>query len=127
MKYSWYPLFLDPTAKEKVQIFIQKDLKKYHDLQLRVRDFLALVKKTENLEPYYKSQEISKLDGALQEMRIPPRRRGGVVRIYFCLNPEDSQEIMLLDAELKHETAPGRTDIAKKRLKEYLNYLAKRT
>ena len=126
LKFSWYPHFLDPDATAKVQKFIQKDLKKYPALLLRVHDFLSAVEKVENLDSYYKSEEMAKLDGALHEMRIPPKRRGGVVRIYFCVNPEDSREIMLLDAELKHETKPGRTDTANCRLKEYLAYLARR-
>jgi len=125
MRYSWYPQFLDPEAPAKVQRFIEKDLKKYPDLQLRVRAFLVSVKKVDALEIYYTSVEIVKLGGGLLEMRIPPKRRGGVVRIYFCLNPEDSQELILLDAELKHETEPDRTDIAKKRLQEYQSYLLK--
>jgi len=125
MRFSWYPQFLDPDATAKVQKFIQKDLKKYPDLLSRVRTFLVSVEKVENLDSYYKSGEMAKLEGALHEMRIPPTRRGGVVRIYFCVNPEDSREIMLLDAELKHEKEPGRTDTANRRLKEYLAYLAR--
>ena len=126
MRFSWYPQFLEPDAQAKVQKFIQKDLKKYPDLVIRVREFLISVEKVENLDSYYKSEEMAKLEGALHEMRIPPKRRGGVVRIYFCVNPEDSRELMLLDAELKHETKPGRTDTAEHRLKEYLAYLARR-
>lgn len=106
MRFSWYPQFLDPDAQAKVQKFIQKDLKKHPDLVIRVREFLISVEKVENLDSYYKSEEMAKLDGVLHEMRIPPVRHGGVVRIYFCVNPEDSRELMLLDAELKHEREP---------------------
>ncbi len=127
MKFIWYPVFLDPEANPKVETFIQKDLKKYPDLVLRVRDFLKAIGTVRSLDQYYKTEEISKLKGGLLEMRIPPRRKGGVVRIYFCVNPEDSQEIILLDAELKHETAPGRTNPATQRLREYQDYLIKRT
>jgi len=126
MRYTWYPVFLDPDATPKVKIFLRKDLKKYPDLLLRVQDFLKKVEQVTRLDQYYKTGEMEKLEGNLHEMRIPPKRRGGVVRIYFCVNPEDAQELILLDAELKHETAPGRTGAASKRLSEYQEYLRKR-
>jgi len=123
----WYPIFLDPEASPKVQTFLTKDLKKYPDLVLRVRTFLKAVEKVSTLLPYYKSEEMKKIEGDLHEMRIPQRRRGGVVRIYFCVNPHDSQELILLDAELKHETEPGRIQTALQRLRQYQVYLTKRT
>lgn len=127
MKLTWYPVFLDPEEKPKVETFIQKDLKKHNDLVLRVRAFLEAIKKVTSLEQYYKTEEIAKVEGDLLEMRIPQQRRGGVVSIYFCINPEDSQEIILLDAELKHKTPAMRTGTAKRRFGEYQEYLMKRT
>ena len=127
MKLTWYPVFLDPEAKPKVEKFIQKDLKKHNDLVLRVRAFLEAIKNVSTLEQYFETEEIAKVEGELLEMRIPPQRRGGVVRIYFCINPEDTQEIILLDAELKHKKQPMRTGSAKRRLTEYQDYLMKRT
>lgn len=127
MKLSWYPVFLDSDATPKVKTFIQKDLKKQPDLLLRVREFLKAIANVTDLDQYYKTEEISKVEGALLEMRIPPQRKGGVVRIYFCINPEDTQEIILLDAELKHKKKAMRTETAKRRLREFENYLMKRT
>jgi hypothetical protein len=83
MRFSWYPHFLNPDAHAKVQKFIQKDLKKHPDLVIRVRKFRISLEKVENRDSSYKSEEMAMLEGALHEMRIPPKRRGGVVRIYF--------------------------------------------
>ena len=53
MKLTWYPVFLDPEAKPKVEKFIQKDLKKHNDLVLRVRAFLEAIKNVSTFWSYY--------------------------------------------------------------------------
>lgn len=40
-------------------------------------------------------------DCALYEFRFPPRRKKGVVRIYFCCDPNTRNCVWLLDAEHK--------------------------
>ena len=125
MTFTWYPQNIDPEEAPSVEVFIEKDLKKRHDLYSLVNKFLKRIKQTECLDEYYKTKQLYKLEGQLHEMRIPIKRRGGVVRIYFCYNPEDSLNLILLDAELKHKTKPERLDNAKKRLKQYQEYLNK--
>ena len=125
MTFTWYPQNIDPEEAPSVEVFIEKDLKKRHDLYSLVNKFLKRIKQTECLDEYYKTKQLYKLEGQLHEMRIPIQRRGGVVRIYFCYNPENSLDIILLDAELKHKTKPERLDNAKKRLKQYQEYLNK--
>jgi hypothetical protein len=122
MTFTWYPQNIDPEEAPSVEVFIEKDLKKRHDLYSLVNKFLKRIKQTECLDEYYKTKQLYKLEGQLHEMRIPIQRRGGVVRIYFCYNPENSLELILLDAELKHKTEPERLDNAKKRLKHYHDY-----
>jgi len=46
----------------------------------------------------------------LYEMRIPPERSGGVVRIYFIQCKGDDQRILLLDGEIKHKKASAIMD-----------------
>ncbi|HQL06034.1 MAG TPA: hypothetical protein PLU33_12950 [Treponemataceae bacterium] len=125
MTFTWYPQFLDAEAAPKVKEFLDKELKKRPDLYQLTKDFLKKLKKVESLDEYYKTEIMEKLDGHLHEMKIPKKRPGGVVRIYFCYNPEDSLNLILLDAELKHKTKPERLDNAKKRLNQYQEYLNK--
>jgi len=125
MTFTWYLQNIDPDEAPSVEAFIEKDLKKRPDLYSLVHKFLKRIKQTECLDEYYKTKQLYKLEGQLHEMRIPIKRRGGVVRIYFCYNPEDSLNLILLDAELKHKTKPERLDNAKKRLKQYQEYLNK--
>lgn len=125
MTFTWYPQNIDPEEAPSVEVFIEKDLKKRHDLYSLVNKFLKRIKQTECLDEYYKTKQLYKLEGQLHEMKIPKKRPGGVVRIYFCYNPEDSLNLILLDAELKHKTKPERLDNAKKRLKQYQEYLNK--
>lgn len=122
MRLTWYPQHLDPSASAKVKEFFTKELKKHADLRERVGSFLENIAKVNDLQLLFEAEKIAPLSGGLYEMRIPPRRRGGVVRIYYCHDPVDYQTLYLLDAELKHETAPGRTDTAKKRMNEYFEY-----
>jgi hypothetical protein len=71
-----------------------------------------------SLDLMLKSDQIGQLGDGLYEMRIPKSKRGGVVRIYFCYSESNRQELILLDSELKHETAPSKLKIARKRLRE---------
>ena len=49
------------------------------------------------------------------EFRIPPRRKGGVLRIYFCLLGAPSESIICLDAELKKEVESSSQKISSAR------------
>ena len=91
------------------------------DLYLRVRDFLKNLEVIEDVQSYFDLGYFYNLRDGLYEMRIPPERKGGVFRIYFCYEDlsVDSKTLILLDAELKHETAAKRLDAAKDKLKQY--------
>ena len=54
-------------------------------------------------------------------MRIPPTRKGGVFRIYFCYSkePNEKDTLILLAAELKHEKEPQKLNTARSNLKNY--------
>lgn len=100
-----------------------KGLSKYRqDLYLLVKSFLKALKKVTDITPYLQSEQISKItqkyDG-LYEMRIPKQRKGGVFRIYFCFSKTNRQKLILLCAELKHDTKPMKLDNALIKLKQY--------
>jgi putative component of toxin-antitoxin plasmid stabilization module len=120
VKLIWYPSYLENDEKASVKAFIRKDLAKYPDLRLRVKTFLDRLKDLQDLQPLFNSEQLAPVHDGLFEMRIPPRRRGGVVRIYYCVGQDDSKTFVLLDAELKHETDPGRTGTALKRMATYI-------
>lgn len=101
---------------------IKKLSKHTRDLYSRVRRFLKTLKKMTDIKPYLQSEQISKItqkyDG-LYEMRIPKQRKGGVFRIYFCFSKTNRQKLILLCAELKHDTKPMKLDNALIKLKQY--------
>ena len=121
MKLIWYPDFLESFEGASVQAFISKELAKYPDLRLRVETFLKKLQALQDPQPLFNSEQLAPLGAGLFEMRVPKRRRGGVVRIYYCVGKDDLKTWVLLDAELKHETAPGRTETALKRMAIYLD------
>ena len=127
MEFEWYPQYMDPDAKAQVQSFIHKKLAKHKELYVQVLEFLRKLKETEELETFYTSGWLKQLSGGLHEMRIPPRRPGGVVRIYFSFNPLKEHSLLILDAELKKDREAEKTDTASKRLTEYQEYLKRRS
>jgi len=123
MRLQFYPEPPDSTEEGAIQSFIRKDLKKRPDLRLLVEDFFDKVRNAQSLDPFFRNQTIAPLkyiNGDLYEMRIPQKRGGGVVRIYFIKHPGDDGLLVLLDGELKKDTAPGKTGRAEKRMKDYL-------
>lgn len=120
MKLIWYPSCLESDEDASVKAFIHKDLAKFPELRLRTQTFLDKLKIVQDLQTLFNSEQLAPLSDGLFEMRIPKRRRGGVVRIYYCVGGNDSNILVLLDAELKHETAPSRTETAYRRMATYI-------
>jgi hypothetical protein len=125
MRFDWYPENLDPPAEAAVKRFITKDLKKQAELLMRVKEFLKKVQDADDLQPFFSAGTMGALSSGLFEMRIPPRRNGGVVRIYFCRNPKDKGCLVLLDAEFKNETAGARIDVARDRLSKFMSFVTR--
>lgn len=96
------------------------------DLYVRVTDFLKKLEVTEDVQSYFNLRYFYSLKDGLYEMRIPPERKGGVFRIYFCYEDlsVESKTLILLDAELKHKKAAKRLDVAKSKLKQYKDQLS---
>jgi len=59
----------------------------------------------------------------LWELRIPPKRTGGVVRLYFCFDPDNHGGIVILDGEVKknNNAKPQHEARAKSRCKVVRN------
>jgi len=114
----WYPAAGEDANESPVWKRLKKDLSKHKELMLLVETFLDTVRRNGSLDLMLKSEQIGQLGDGLYEMRIPKSKRGGVVRIYFCYSESNRQELILLDSELKHETAPSKLKIARKRLRE---------
>lgn len=102
----------------RVHRFLHKELKERPDLRLLTEEFVEKVKESDSLSVFVKIGWIKPLGlvpcdsgkskTRLYEIRVPPERRGGVVRIFFIINKSDPQRILLLDAEIKHGTASRR-------------------
>lgn len=112
---------LDSQPRGTVAKEIKRLSRIQRDLYLRVTDFLKNLEVIEDVQSYFDLGYFYNLRDGLYEMRIPPERKGGVFRIYFCYEDlsVDSKTLILLDAELKHETAAKRLDAAKGKLKQY--------
>lgn len=116
------------TSKGRVGKELKDLSKRYKDVYLRVKAFLENLKSVKDLEEYKKNEEIYQFPGTdLYEMRIPKQRRGGVFRIYFCFSLENNktEDLILLDAEMKHKKEPKRLNNAKKIIKEYYKSFGK--
>ncbi len=125
MKVTFYPGHeeVDDLHGPVGKLF--KDLKKYPILFRLVKDTLADVKKpaVTNLEDFVKTQWVSRLSHVkepLYEFRIPPRRKGGVVRLYFAY-AQDKGSIKIYSGEIKigdGEADGAKIESAIKRYKE---------
>ena len=121
MKYLCYPEFEGQGGTESgfLRKFLHKDLKNHNDLRLLVIDFLKKIREADSLKPFLDAETISYLSEGYFEMRIPPQRKGGVVRIYFIRIKNKKDTLFLIDAELKKKKPSN----IKNRVKSRLNKL----
>lgn len=120
MIIEYYPEDIGDQDAARIKKFVQKGLSKRRDLKLLVEKFLKKVEESSTLQPFLDSGQISTLElvhmnygrekTRLYEMRIPPKRSGGVVRIYFIQCKDDDKRILLLDGEIKHKKASAIKD-----------------
>ncbi len=102
-------------------------------LQTKHADLLALARRTikkageqGGLEALRASEYVGKLRNIsepLWEFRIPPKnRRGGVVRIYFCIINDTPERIICLDAEFKKrvKSSNQKIDSSRRRYREIM-------
>ena len=104
------------TEKGPIENFLSTLQKKRSDLWSLVDETLRKVGEAENLDALIKSKYVGRLKRQKEpifEFRIPPTKKGGVVRIYFCYKKKERNCIILLDAELKK-----RSEAAGEKIKE---------
>ncbi len=115
MKVYFYPqLDEKKTPKVSLEDFLSNLRLDHPDLWTLVRKTIEQAEKPEGIDVLRKSQRVSILRGLqdpIWEFRIPPRRRGGVVRIYFFFNKGDSDSIICLNAEFKKVIESSRQKI----------------
>jgi hypothetical protein len=97
--------------------------KKHPDLFALVRTTIEEVEKKSNIDMLIRQEKVALLNYAkvpLYEFRIPPQRRGGVVRLYFGYKKNDKNTIVILAGELKHkkESDSVKIKLAEKYYKE---------
>jgi hypothetical protein len=118
MRVVTTPAFLPLNGgSSPVEKFLSSLRKKRPDLWSLVDQQMRSIRHLATLEPLVKTEVVGNLKGRkapLWEFRIPKRRPGGVVRIYFCYRTEEPGCIILLDAELKKGTVAN-TFLAEKR------------
>lgn len=101
-----------------------KDLRKSHpDLWALVHQATKSVKDAPDLESLKNQKWVERISYSnypLYEFRIPPQRRGGVVRLYFAYKKNNSKTIVILSAELKKgkKANPEKIKQAEKRYQE---------
>jgi hypothetical protein len=97
--------------------------KKHPDLFALAKNTIKKAGEPGGLETLQDSEYAAKLrnESELWEFRIPPKKRkGGVVRIYFCIIKDTSERIVCLDAEMKKvvESSSQKLASARKRHRE---------
>jgi len=129
MRVFYWPYWKEEEKAEgSLDDFLSKlKLEKHADLWALARKTIEEAEKPKGLEILKANQRVGPLKGVKEpiwEFRIPPRKRGGVVRIYFCHKKEDHNCIICLDAELKKraESSPQKIQSAKLRYREVVEW-----
>lgn len=117
MKILYYPDPLDDTNEGgPIRRFI-KNLSKERPPKLwnLVKDVFEKVENAENLDFFIRNSIVKRLGNVgepIFEFRIPPgKKKGGVVRIYFCYQKDNSNNLILLSAEKKEESSANQEKI----------------
>ena len=116
-----YPDTRIDTEKELKELLSKLDIEGYPDVYALCESTLKDVMKSGNLDALFAPGIVRKLKNnktyKIFEFRIPPKRRGGVLRIYFCYKSEDNSKIIILGSEFKKEVSSNSEKIkqAKKR------------
>lgn len=124
MKIIHYPDQDDLDDKSGVIGRFFKILKKQRpDLWVLVREVMEKVKKSPDLELFKRQKIVDHISYSkfpLYEFRIPPKKSGGVVRLYFAHKENDPKVIVILSAELKKEkkASPEKIKQAEQRYQE---------
>jgi len=120
LKIIFYPEELSDKKskiKDQIESLKQDHFKIYEQIQV-IFDLISKndIKVLRDLRERKIYKSLKKED--LHEFRIPPRGKGGVVRLYFCFHKEKKDTIVILDIEFKKKNKAD-IETAKERKKEY--------
>lgn len=122
MKVVYFPDRKD--SKGPVIRFLEKLKKERPELWTLVDQTLKKVERSSSLDDLIRQRwvgHLKKIKAPIFEFRIPPRKQGGVIRLYFAYKENDSSTIVILSAERKQgKNEANKDDIksAEKRYKE---------
>lgn len=119
MKIIFYPedLHKGKNHPEKALSLLKKN---HPDLYSRVHLILKKVKYGDyrTLDDLGKQKIYKPLKDGISEFRIPPRAKGGVVRVYFTFSKVERNTIIVLDVEYK-KRKKGKIGKALERKRKY--------
>lgn len=120
MRIIYYPEGSESTGPVRKLI---KQLKKNRpDLFALTQSTLQRVERELDLESLISQEQVAPIHSKkpIYEFRIPPKKPGGVVRLYFCYKKDDPNTIVILSGELKKRTRsdPEKINQAKQRYEE---------
>ncbi len=126
MKVLFWPQLDEKEICEvSIEDFLSKLKINHPALWALIRKTIELAQKPRGIDALRKSQYVGILRGLqdpIWEFRIPPiKRKGGVVRIYFCIIKKGHSDcIICLDAEFKKRKKSSKQKIqsAQRRYKE---------
>lgn len=124
MKISFYPDVTSSNIRESKLYKFSDSLRKTNpDLWGLMVSTLKSIENNENLDFLTQTgwiEHLNKNNIPLFEIKIPPTKRGGVVRLYCAYKKNNPNAICVLAAELKHVTKANKKilDTASKRYKE---------
>jgi len=119
LKIIFYPEELS-GKKSKIKEQIESLKRDHFKIYEQIQAIFDLISKNDiKILSDLKERQIYKpLKKGIHELRIPPRGKGGVARLYFCFHKEKKDTIIILDIELKKKNKAN-IETAKERKKEY--------
>lgn len=104
----------DKNAVGPIKHFFKNLKNQKPDLFSLTMKTMEKVEEYRNLDILERQNRVSKLkncDQPIYEFRIPPRRRGGVVRLYFGYKQNNNDTIIILSAEFKKKSEANKEKI----------------
>ena len=120
MKIGYYPGEVgDDPVDASVHKWIEKLKKKQPELYSLTMKVLRKMEKSASLQPFIDQEIIKPLRSPLFEIRIPKKRAGGVVRLYFCYVPGKEGCIQILEHEIKRGRQSADQNVINSAMRRY--------
>ncbi len=99
--------------------WIEKLKRKKPDLYSIAMKVLKKMEESDSLQPFIDQGIVAQLSNPLWEIKIPKKKAGGVVRLYFCKVPHREGYIHILEHEIKNGRTNPDSNILKSARKRY--------